>query len=226
MIRRRKSFLWIVLFAIVLVWSQQYNGKDIKVENVIESIGSIANVTSDTLKSYGQSNANQIADSIFNANASVNNDVLNKVSFVRVVDGDTIVVIDNGEEKKIRLLSVNTPESVSSDESKNNIYGEMASEFTKDYFKGVQNVWLQYDTEQTDKYGRTLAYVWMKEDIDINSEKDIEKYMYNALLVSNGQAKVVIYEPNHRYKDELLKLQDNVETNGIGLWQYAEFVNL
>ena len=52
---------------------------------------------------------------------------LDEVTLVRVVDGDTIVVDNDGTQEKVRLLEVNSPESVHSDASKNNEYGEMAS---------------------------------------------------------------------------------------------------
>ena len=56
---------------------------------------------------------------------------LEAVTLVRVVDGDTIVISKDGKEEKVRFLEVNTPESVHSDESKNNTYGDMASDYTK-----------------------------------------------------------------------------------------------
>ena len=58
------------------------------------------------------------------------NAALTQVSYVRAKDGDTIVVSDDsGEEITVRLIGVDTPESVNPDENKNNEYGEIASKY-------------------------------------------------------------------------------------------------
>ena len=55
---------------------------------------------------------------------------------IRVVDGDTIVIKYNGKYEKVRLLCVNTPESVHSDEKQNIPMGKVASKYTQKRLTG------------------------------------------------------------------------------------------
>lgn len=146
------------------------------------------------------------------------------VTLNRVVDGDTItVLLSDGTEKKIRLLSINAEESVSNDTSKNNEYGQMASDFLKEYLSDTTEIWLQYDTNPQDQYGRELCYVWLSENVDVTSKKDIENKMLNAILLKEGYVYTVIYEPNSTYKDIFYEIEDEARKSNDGLWGYEEF---
>lgn len=121
---------------------------------------------------------------------------LDKVTYIRAKDGDTIVVNKNGQEKTVRLIGIDTPESVHPDESKNTKEGEEASNHTKDILQGTTTLYLEYDIEKEDKYGRTLAYVWLNEDTS-NMEN-----MLNYRLVKEGYATPmqVKSSPNSKYR--------------------------
>jgi micrococcal nuclease len=123
----------------------------------------------------------------------------------RVVDGDTIVVSIAGEENKVRLIGVDTPESVHSDESQNVPYGQISSDFTRNALEG-QQVYLEYDVEPNDQYGRILAYVWL------------DDVMFNKTLLMEGHAVLATYPPNVRYVDEFTDLQTQARNDGNGLW--------
>lgn len=144
--------------------------------------------------------------------------VCDEVELVRVVDGDTIVVNHNNQEEKIRLLEVNTPESVHSDESKNTEEGKEASEWTKNFLSNYRKLYLTYDEEKTDKYGRTLAYVWIQPDFDPEDVSDVKQYCLNALLLQNGMAEVTIYPPNDKYSSIFISLEQEAKNNNIGFW--------
>lgn len=145
--------------------------------------------------------------------------VVNGVSFqsarlVRVVDGDTIVVDIKGEESKVRLIGVNTPESVASEEylektgKENTQEGKDASAYTKEILAHVQTVYLQTDTNDTDKYGRLLRYVWIElpdGDIDTN---EIENKMLNGMLIAEGIGELEIYHPDDKYAEQFQTLKD------------------
>ncbi len=79
---------------------------------------------------------------------------------IRVVDGDTIVIDYNGEKEKIRMLRVNTPESVHKDPSKNVPMGKVASKYTKKRLSG-KSVSLEFEDKKRGVYGRLLAYVFV-----------------------------------------------------------------
>lgn len=89
---------------------------------------------------------------------------------VRVVDGDT-VELDGGE--KVRLIGVNTPESVHPNRPVEH-FGKEASAFTRRMAEG-KSVRLVFDqansaTNHKDKYRRLLAYVYLPDDTLLNAE--------------------------------------------------------
>ena len=116
------------------------------------------------------------------------NSTLEPASIVRVVDGDTFVASVNGTEEKIRLIGVDTPESVHPDKSKNTEAGEEASEYTKSMLQPGTKVWLEADSQDEDKYNRKLRYVWLQEPTDSNDKEEAKSKMFNAILVENGWA--------------------------------------
>jgi micrococcal nuclease len=125
-----------------------------------------------------------------------------KVELVRVVDGDTIIVNYQNQQTRVRLIGINSPESVHEDESKNTQEGRDASAFLKEYLAEVDYVWLEFDVEPKDQYERVLAYVWMSGD-----GVDVAEDMLNGIIVSRGYADARSYKPNVKYQDAL----ENVE---------------
>ena len=84
---------------------------------------------------------------------------------IRVIDGDTIV-IEGGE--KIRLIGVDTPE-LHHPKKPVQYYAKEAKKFTKSLVE-EKDVQLEYDRQRKDKYGRTLAYVYLKDRTFLNIE--------------------------------------------------------
>lgn len=145
-------------------------------------------------------------------------DELEAVSYVRAADGDTVIVLDSsGEEIRVRLIGIDTEESVHEDKLQNNEYGLQASEYTKALLEDVDTLYLEYDVEVFDQYDRILAYVWL---VPVPAELSD---MLNATLVQDGYARAVVYEPNHKYATELEKLQNQAKEDRKGLWQYDAF---
>ena len=83
----------------------------------------------------------------------------------RVVDGDTIIVEGVG---RVRLIGVDTPETVHPNRPVE-FFGKEASAFTKRLLEG-KRVRLEYDRERQDRYGRTLAYVYLSDGTFVNAE--------------------------------------------------------
>ena len=113
----------------------------------------------------------------------------NTYDVIRVVDGDTFVVDFNGTEEKVRLIGIDTPESVHPDADKNTAAGVTASDYTKALLTG-KSVELEFDVQERDKYGRLLAYAYL------------DGYMLNKKLLEDGYAVVSTYPPNVKYVDE------------------------
>ena len=126
---------------------------------------------------------------------------------VRVVDGDTIIVDLDGKDTRIRLIGIDTPESVHPDKSKNSEEGIIASDFTKELLTG-EKVYLEYDIEKIDQYDRTLAYVYLADG----------ETMVNALLVEEGYATTMTVQPNSKYADTFYELQKEAREQGRGFW--------
>ena len=133
----------------------------------------------------------------------------------RVVDGDTAVIKVDGNDIRVRMLGVDTPETVHPNKPVQ-FYGKEASTFTKDYLNGKQ-VWLEYDASPTDRYNRHLAYVWTSKPKNIN-ESTIRNDMFNARLLLGGYAKVMIIKPNKRYEDLFKKFEAEAKSSRKGLW--------
>jgi micrococcal nuclease len=131
---------------------------------------------------------------------------------VRVADGDTLVVDIDGTEEYVRLIGVDTPESVHPDKERNVPYGAVASDFTKKLAE-EKRVTLETDVQERDKYGRLLAYVYL------------DGVMLNQTLLSAGHAKLATYPPNVKYVDEFTKLQAEAREKGAGIWAYEIFAD-
>lgn len=149
------------------------------------------------------------------SNLSFAKDALTEVSLIRVVDGDTLVVHFQNEDVKLRLIGVDTPESVHPDAEKNSELGKKASEYTKALLKDVKNLYIKTDVASHDKYGRLLAYVYLK---DTDGLED----MLNARLLKDGYAKVLTVPPNVRYQKEFLELSREAMVNKRGLYAEGE----
>lgn len=152
---------------------------------------------------------------------------LDAVKFIRTVDGDTIIVEDsNGEHKRVRMIGIDTPESVAQEEERNNEYGIMASDYTKELLTNAGTLYLEYDVDADDQYDRILAYVWLEDVDDTFNVENIKNSMVNAIIVENGYGIAKKYEPTVAHDDILAELMAEAEENNIGLWQYQEFRDL
>jgi len=101
---------------------------------------------------------------------------------VRVVDGDTIVVVVDGVEYRVRYIGIDTPETVHPSEPVE-CFGREASQRNRSLVEGKAVV-LEKDVSETDQYGRLLRHVW------------VEGEMVNAALVGEGYAQVSTYPPD------------------------------
>lgn len=126
-------------------------------------------------------------------------DDLTEATVVRVVDGDTLIANVNGADERIRLIGIDTPESVNPDDSKNTEKGREASAYVKDMLKPGTKLWLEPDTEDRDKYDRLLRYVWLDKPSDPQSAEEAKGKMLNAVLVADGWAEPMRIEPNVKW---------------------------
>ena len=128
----------------------------------------------------------------------------------RVVDGDTIVVDINGNRERVRLLGIDTPESVAVNRPEQCFGRESASYLTSLLPKGTR-VTLVRDIESRDQYDRLLAYVVRSSD----------QLFVNLDLLERGYAGVMIYEPNSFHRELFEAAENDAFRAGIGLWGCA-----
>ncbi len=125
---------------------------------------------------------------------------------VRVVDGDTIHVRMGTRLEKVRYIGVNTPEL--HHPTKGEEPGGREAATVNRQLAAGKRVRLELDVQESDRYGRLLAYVWVGE------------MMVNAELVRRGYAQVMTVPPNVRYQELFLKLQRDAREAGRGLWRH------
>lgn len=121
----------------------------------------------------------------------------------RQVDGDTFEV----DGVRIRLIGIDTPESKRPD-SPVECFALEAAARTAALLPVGTGVRLVLDVEPTDRYGRTLAYVYRQSD----------GLFVNAALVRDGYASVLTVPPNVAHADEYAALQREAREAGRGLW--------
>ena len=135
------------------------------------------------------------------------------VTVKRVVDGDTLI-IDDGTDTRVRLIGVDTPETVKS-RGRVEPWGKEASDFSKKALTG-KAVFLEYDEEKEDRYGRTLAYIWTEDPRASNKPK--EEILFNYQLVASGYARERAYEPNTKYQALLHEGEIVAMDHVRGIW--------
>lgn len=135
------------------------------------------------------------------------------VEIVRIVDGDTLIVeFNNGVEERVRLLLVDTPESVHPNKPVEPL-GIEASEFAKESMPPGETVYLEMDKDERDRYDRLLAYVW------------IDDVLFNEELIENGFARVAyVYPPNTRHVDRFYDAEDRAKQKKAGIWNIEGYV--
>jgi micrococcal nuclease len=132
---------------------------------------------------------------------------------LRVIDGDTIVVsTGNGSEERVRLLRVDTPESVHRDPSRNLPIGKAAAAYVADRLTDRQ-VRLEAGREATDRFGRRLAYVI------------VEGENFNVELVRQGWSPYYTkYGRSSRYDGDFRRAEALARANKAGIWGDADYL--
>jgi micrococcal nuclease len=120
----------------------------------------------------------------------------------KVIDGDTLL-LTNGE--RVRLIGVDTPETKHPQKPLER-FGREAYLFTKRMIEGKE-VRLEFDWQKRDKYGRLLAYVYLKDGIFLNAE-----------IIKQGYGFAYTRFPL-KYLAEFRKYEREARENQRGLWK-------
>ncbi len=142
------------------------------------------------------------ADAAVQANAEV----------VRIVDGDTLVVLaDDGAEERVRLIGIDTPESVKPG-TPVMCFGKEAGAYLEELVPPGTAVRLERDVEARDRYDRLLAYVYRASDGEF----------VNLRMAADGFADQATFPPNVAHVDEFGAAVRAARESGAGLWSACE----
>jgi len=125
----------------------------------------------------------------------------------RVVDGDTLVADVGGRYQRIRLIGVDTPETVSPVKPVQ-CFGKQASDHLKALLPKGTAIRLVGDAESHDRYGRPLAYVYRQSD----------QLFVNLELARDGYASLLTFPPNVAHESQFARAVDTARQLRRGLW--------
>lgn len=125
----------------------------------------------------------------------------------RVVDGDTIRVLIDGQEVPVRLIGIDTPETVAPNRPVE-CAGPEASVYADQLMSG-DRVYLELDPTQGtyDSYDRVLAYVWLEDDV-----------MVNLAMLQTGLAEEYTYDDAYTYQQLFRQVEEQAKDDLLGQW--------
>ena len=125
----------------------------------------------------------------------------------RVVDGDTVRVLIEGQDTAVRLIGIDTPETVAPNRPVE-CAGPEASVYAEQLMSG-QDVFLELDVSQGtyDNYNRILAYVWLMDDL-----------MVNLAMIDAGLAEEYTYDAPYAYQQLFQQAEQDAQDDLRGLW--------
>ena len=131
----------------------------------------------------------------------------NAYAVSKVIDGDTISIIKDGETVTLRLIGLDTPETVDPRKPVQ-CFGKAASDKAKEFLTG-KTVRLEFDSSQglLDKYGRTLAYVFL-----------LNGTLFNEYMIAEGYGHEYTYNLPYKYQKEFKEAQRRAREQKKGLW--------
>lgn len=113
----------------------------------------------------------------------------------------------------MRLIGIDTPEVHGVVEA----YGERAAAYTRRELLG-RTVWLEKDVGETDRYGRSLRYVWLDRPPGVISEGVMRSSLFNARLLLDGYARLATYPPDVKYVEFFRRFEREARERERGLW--------
>lgn len=124
----------------------------------------------------------------------------------KVVDGDTVEVSLSTGRERVRLLGIDTPETVHPTKPVE-CFGPEASARLAELAPVGSELRIERDVELRDRYGRLLAYLWTPDGTFINRS-----------MVADGYAMTLPIDPNRAHRGTLAEAESSARRAGAGLW--------
>lgn len=124
-----------------------------------------------------------------------------------VLDGDTAdFILDREQEPSIkaRFLLIDAPEL-----NEYSPFAKKAKERVEELFKEADEIKVEYEGKEKDRYQRDLVHVW------------VDGVLLSEILTAEGHAfarYIHDYIPNSKYAETIYLSQDYAERNGLGVW--------
>jgi micrococcal nuclease len=122
----------------------------------------------------------------------------------KVTDGDTLHVSYQGQDERVRLIGVDSPEMAWYG-GEGECFGNEAALYARGRLSDL-SVGLQFDRERRDRFGRLLAYVYLDGEL------------FNLTLVTRGYARADPVPPNTSRAGEFSEAEEEARSEGRGLW--------
>ena len=200
----RKWWFWVIIIFIFLgivnanSFTKTDNGNNLKSSQQVEKKSEVA-----------VNNQPQVEEkqALSEPKVSPSNTGAELYQVVKVVDGDTISVNMDGKTETLRLIGINTPETVDPRKPVE-CFGKEASDKAKQLLTG-KKVRLGNDATQgeRDKYQRLLRYVWLEDGT-----------FFNKLMIGEGYAYEYTYNTPYKYQEEFKQAEVDARTTKKGLW--------
>ncbi|MDO4432312.1 MAG: thermonuclease family protein [Aerococcaceae bacterium] len=161
-----------------------------------------------------ESNQNKADTTPTTQTSSTTSDEKVAVEFKRVVDGDTIIVMMNNQEVRVRYLMIDTPESVK-EGLQPQPFGKESAKRNEAILQSAKQVYVVFDKgPRTDDYDRYLAYVYA-DDILVAEQ-----------LLKEGLASVsYVNPPNNSLEAQFRQAQDIAKKQKLNIWSIDGYVN-
>ena len=198
-----------IILLVIVINGAKYAASTKPVENTVDYVANVTNEEIDTeivetdtetedIIEIKEPTDNTAAPSV------LSNNIPEQYYVTKIVDGDTIYV--SGIDTRIRLIGINTPETVSSS-TPVQCYGPEASHYLENLILG-KYVGLESDPAagDLDRYNRPLRYVYYNG----------ENVNYN--IIYNGYGYEASYGSDYKYSDQFISAEQDAKENLRGLW--------
>lgn len=145
---------------------------------------------------------------------SSNENRTQKAYVMRVIDGDTVEVLTDGQIQKIRYIGIDTPETVDPRKPVQ-CFGREASLKNKELVEGKE-IKIEKDVSETDTFGRLLRYVYVGDPSP--STDGSGQVFVNEELVRQGYAHAATFPPDVKYQELFREAQKEAQSENRGLW--------